>query len=231
MKVVALISGGKDSIYNIMKCIDHGHDVVCLANLYPVDPEVDDLDSYMYQTVGHQNIRALAHCLGLPLLRQPLHGGSKNLDLHYTPTECDEVEDLYQLLCRVKQRFPAVTAVASGAILSTYQRLRVENVCERLGLFSLAYLWQRDQRELLQEMVARDLRPMIVKVLRLTAAAIAPSVLSARTPHAVHTGGSSARSAAKGRVLWGAGLASHRRRPAAGRRIFWQSNRGQLVFN
>lgn len=33
-------------------------------------------------------------------------------------------------------------AVASGAVLSTYQRTRVESVCGRLGLQSLAFLWQ-----------------------------------------------------------------------------------------
>lgn len=43
-------------------------------------------------------------------------------------TEKDEVEDLYALLSRVKHEMPEVQAVASGAILSTYQRLRVENV-------------------------------------------------------------------------------------------------------
>lgn len=36
MRVVALISGGKDSIFSIMQCIAAGHEVVALANLYPV---------------------------------------------------------------------------------------------------------------------------------------------------------------------------------------------------
>jgi diphthine-ammonia ligase len=36
MKVVALISGGKDSCFNIMQCIAAGHEIVALANLYPV---------------------------------------------------------------------------------------------------------------------------------------------------------------------------------------------------
>jgi diphthine-ammonia ligase len=34
MKVLALISGGKDSIYNICRCIDEGHEIVALGNLY-----------------------------------------------------------------------------------------------------------------------------------------------------------------------------------------------------
>lgn len=49
----------------------------------------------------------------------------------------------------------ALQAVASGAIASDYQRTRVERVCARLGLVSLAYLWQQPQVPLLQRMVRR----------------------------------------------------------------------------
>lgn len=48
---------------------------------------------------------------------------------------------------------PPTQAVASGAIASDYQRTRVERVCARLGLVSLAYLWQQPQAPLLQRMV------------------------------------------------------------------------------
>ena len=34
MQVLALISGGKDSIFNITKCIEHGHSIVALGNLF-----------------------------------------------------------------------------------------------------------------------------------------------------------------------------------------------------
>lgn len=36
MRVVALISGGKDSCFNMMQCIAAGHEIVALANLYPI---------------------------------------------------------------------------------------------------------------------------------------------------------------------------------------------------
>ena len=59
--------------------------------------------------------------------------------LHYNETEVDksqntkeqsidEVEELYTLLSRVKDLHPEIEAVSSGAILSNYQRNRVENV-------------------------------------------------------------------------------------------------------
>eukprot|EP01027_Heterolobosea_sp_BB2_P011815 GEZU01017159.1.p1 GENE.GEZU01017159.1~~GEZU01017159.1.p1 ORF type:complete len:590 (-),score=58.08 GEZU01017159.1:84-1853(-) len=56
-----------------------------------------------------------------------------------------------------------VEAVSSGAILSSYQRNRVENVCTRLGLVSLAYLWNRDQKELLAEMINANFHCILMK--------------------------------------------------------------------
>lgn len=73
--------------------------------------------------------------------------------LSYQRTPGDEVEDMFILLNEVKKQIPSITAVSSGAIASDYQRLRVESVCSRLGLVSLAYLWKQDQSLLLQEMV------------------------------------------------------------------------------
>jgi diphthine-ammonia ligase len=35
MRVVALVSGGKDSCFNMMQCVAAGHEIVALANLQP----------------------------------------------------------------------------------------------------------------------------------------------------------------------------------------------------
>ena len=163
MKVVALVSGGKDSCFNMMECAKYGHEIVAVANLHPADEQVDELDSFMFQTCGHNIIGAYSECMGVPLFRQPLVGKSVAVDMHYTQTANDEVEDLFQLLSKVKAAMPEVQAVSSGAILSNYQRIRVENVCERLGLVSLAYLWQRDQTEVLGAMVEAGIEAILVK--------------------------------------------------------------------
>ena len=67
--VLALISGGKDSIFNIIKCVQAGHTIVALANLYP--PEMgQEIDSYMYQSVGGHLIENIAEALDKPLYRK-----------------------------------------------------------------------------------------------------------------------------------------------------------------
>lgn len=56
----------------------------------------------MFQTVGHHGIDLYAEAMGLPLYRHTIQGSSKSIDKDYTITENDEVEDLFQLLKKVK---------------------------------------------------------------------------------------------------------------------------------
>jgi diphthine-ammonia ligase len=48
--------------------------------------------------------------------------------MEYKPDENDEVEHLFDLVTKVKESFPDVEGISSGAIFSTYQKIRVENV-------------------------------------------------------------------------------------------------------
>ncbi|KAM5129697.1 diphthine--ammonia ligase isoform 2-T2 [Mantella aurantiaca] len=147
----------------MMHCVVAGHQIVALANLKPPESAVDELDSYMYQTVGYQALDLYAEAMGIPLYRATLSGASLNTGRGYTPQEGDEVEDLYHLLKMIKEK-ECVDAVSVGAILSDYQRVRVENVCQRLGLQPLAYLWRRKQEDLLDEMISSGLQAILIKV-------------------------------------------------------------------
>lgn len=62
----------------------------------------DELDSYMFQTVGHHGIDLYAEAVGLPLYRHTIQGSSKAIGKDYMVTENDEVEDLFQLLRLIK---------------------------------------------------------------------------------------------------------------------------------
>jgi diphthine-ammonia ligase len=153
LNVVALISGGKDSFYSILHCVQNGHNVVALANLHPSTAndmheghgEGDDINSFMYQTVGHSIIPLYGSALKLPLYRRGISGTATQTGRYYMYTSAgplDETEDLIPLLKEVLKHHPEVNAISSGAILSTYQRTRIESVAIRLGLTPLAFLWQ-----------------------------------------------------------------------------------------
>ena len=162
MKFVSLLSGGKDSVFATTECERHGHELVCAAHLSPHN-DADELDSFCFQSAAHNVVEGVAACLGVPLVRRTWDGRSIDQSLNYTVTEGDEVEELYELLREVLRRHPDIEAVSSGAILSTYQRTRVETCCQRLRLTSLAYLWQRPQRQLLKDMSRSGLKAIVVK--------------------------------------------------------------------
>lgn len=178
LQVVALISGGKDSLFSILHCQRNGHKVVALANLHPA-PEAnisEDMDSYMYQTVGHSVVEFYAEALDIPLYRQNISGRAVNTSQIYSNLnrenehDADETESLVPLLRLVKTAHPEVNAVSSGAILSTYQRTRVESIALRLGLVPLAFLWQYPMlpplchTALLSDMAAVGMDARIIKV-------------------------------------------------------------------
>lgn len=64
--------------------------------------ESDELDSYMYQTVGHHAIDLYAEAMALPLYRRTIRGRSLETGRMYNTCEGDEVEDLYELLKLIK---------------------------------------------------------------------------------------------------------------------------------
>lgn len=108
---------------------------------------VSEVDSFMFQTVGHESLDLLAECMGdLPLFRGDLKRQSKVIGRDYIRNEADEVqkswnaantleaewvyskvEDLFDLVQKARNEIE-FEAVCSGAILSDYQRVRVENV-------------------------------------------------------------------------------------------------------
>ena len=83
MKVVALVSGGKDSCHAMWWCRGEGHEVVALANLQPEGGA--ELDSMMYQSVGHEAIHLYAEAMGLPLFQLPTRGRAVTESLSYKP--------------------------------------------------------------------------------------------------------------------------------------------------
>lgn len=165
---VALVSGGKDSVFAAMMAQSHGHRIVAMANLYPANNGVEELDSHCFQTVGHRCVASYGALTGLPLFRRKIRGASVNTDMAYdvhgaVDGGVDEVEDLRALLAGVVRAMPNVKAVCSGAILSDYQRLRMEAVCADLGLVSLSYLWRQPQSSLLERMCDSNVEAVLIK--------------------------------------------------------------------
>ena len=161
MRLIGLISGGKDSTFSMYLCVKSGHQLVGLANLMPESAKEED--SYMYQTVGHEFIDLYAEAMDLPLFRRTIAGKPIVTDMEYNKHTDDEVEDLFQLLSDIKKKI-SFEGISVGAIHSNYQTVRVEDVCKRLDLQMLAPIWGLEQTSLLKNMIDSDINAILVKV-------------------------------------------------------------------
>ncbi len=142
MKLAALISGGKDSSFAIVKALQEGHDVTNLVTIKPANP-----DSYMFHSANVHLTELISQASGIPLISETTSGEKEK-----------ELADLKKALQGLK-----VDGVAVGAIESEYQASRVMRICEELGLTMYAPLWHREPESLLREMIAcMDIR--MVKV-------------------------------------------------------------------
>ncbi|MFO8078250.1 MAG: TIGR00289 family protein [Thermoplasmatota archaeon] len=145
MKVAALFSGGKDSVFAIYIAQQYGWGISHLVSIYP-----ENKDSWMYHSVNIHLTEALSEALSIPLLSQSTKGEKEQ-----------ELESLKELLEPLD-----VDGVISGAIASEYQRTRIEHICHDLNLKSFTPLWHKDQTLLLKEMVQAG---FIIKIVGVSA--------------------------------------------------------------
>lgn len=127
MRVVALLSGGKDSVCAVETARGFGWDVVAGITMRP---SADD--AWMFHVPNLDVVRGVAECLHLPLVEWPVGQG---------PDE--EVGELEQALACAKRDFK-LDGIVSGALASEYQRTRIDGIGHRLGLKSFAPLWHKE---------------------------------------------------------------------------------------
>lgn len=145
MRSAVLYSGGKDSTMALYHALQDS-EVRFLVSMVSDNPE-----SHMYHVPNIKLTSLLAEALGIPLIESRTEG-----------VEEKEVEDLAETLSMLKER--GVDAVYSGALYSEYQRSRIDAVCRRLGLKSVAPLWHRDPIDYMEEVVDLGFRVMVTAV-------------------------------------------------------------------
>lgn len=141
MRVIALLSGGKDSVCAVEVARSQGWEVVASLAMLPAQD-----DAWMFHTPNLGVVRAVAQALGLPLVEAPARSGPEA-----------EVADLEAALAAAKVAF-RLDGIVSGALASEYQRTRIERIGHRLGLKSLAPLWHKDPAHYLACLLAWDVR-------------------------------------------------------------------------
>ncbi len=143
MKYAALFSGGKDSALALWKAQKDGLNVEYLVTVFP---ERDD--SYMFHKPNLDFVPDIAESLGIELVKVGTEGEKEK-----------ELEDLKRGLESLE-----VDGIITGAVASSYQYERLENLSSQLGLELYAPLWDMDQEILLNELLEDDFEVIIVSV-------------------------------------------------------------------
>jgi len=133
MRVAVLATGGKDSALALYRVLKMGYEVKCLACMIPMRE-----DSWMFHYPNIRLVDLFAEVVGIPLVKAETLAVKER-----------EVEDLRRLIEGLD-----VDGIVSGAIASTYQKSRIEKICEQLRLKCIVPLWHENPLSILKEIVA-----------------------------------------------------------------------------
>jgi len=143
VRVAVLATGGKDSTLALYHVLQEGYEVERLAAIVPLRE-----DSWMFHYPNIRLVDLFAETVGIPLVKAESSG-----------VQNEELEDLKRLIEKLD-----VEGIVSGAIASSYQKSKLDEICKKLGLKSIAPLWHRDPLEILNEMLKLKLEVIITGV-------------------------------------------------------------------
>ena len=120
-----------------------GHTIEVLATMIP-----ERSDSYMFHFPNIHLTDYISRALEIPLVKAPTSGIKEK-----------ELEDLRKLLASLE-----VEGVVTGAVLSLYQKERIDRLCDELGIKSVAPLWHKDPLEIMKKLIRLKFKVIIVGV-------------------------------------------------------------------
>ena len=143
ISTAVLFSGGKDSCLALSYALRFS-DVKCLIIMVSLNSE-----SYMFHTPNIKWAKIQAEAIGIPAIIKETKGKKE-----------EELKDLVDAIKEAKKKYK-IEGVVTGAIESVYQASRVQAITNDLGLECFNPLWQKDQLELLEELVNEKFEVMI----------------------------------------------------------------------
>jgi len=143
MRLAALVTGGKDSILALYRAQQMGHTIEVLATMIPKRS-----DSYMFHFPNIHLTDHISRALEIPLVKAETSGIKEK-----------ELEDLKKLLASLD-----VDGVVSGAIQSSYQKERIDRICNDLGIKSVTPLWHEEPLGIMRELIDLKFKAIIIGV-------------------------------------------------------------------
>lgn len=147
MKVGILFSGGKDSTYAAFLAEKFGHSLECLISI-----DSENEESFMFHTPSIKKVGAQANVMKVPIIIQKTRGKKE-----------EELKDLEIAIKKAVKDF-GIEGVVTGAVESVYQASRVQKICNKLGIEVFNPLWQKNQDELMEELLQNKFEIVVVGV-------------------------------------------------------------------
>ena len=145
--VAVMFTGGKDSTYALHWAVLHAFDVKVLLSVKPKRK-----DSWMFHYPLVEVTKLQAQALEIP------H------ELHYVSgVKGREIDEFKEILLDIKERY-GIRGLVTGALLSDYQRMNFNIVCEELNLKVYSPLWRKNQERYMIELVESGFKIIITAI-------------------------------------------------------------------
>jgi len=147
MNLGVLFSGGKDSTYAMYLAKKQKHSIACLMTVESENPE-----SFMFHTPSISKVSVQAKAMNVPLLTVKTLGEKEK-----------ELKQLEKVINKAKKEYQ-IKGVVTGTVESVYQSTRIQIICDKLGLHCFNPLWQKNQIELIEDLIRDDFIISIIGV-------------------------------------------------------------------
>ncbi|MFZ1971105.1 MAG: diphthine--ammonia ligase [Candidatus Nanoarchaeia archaeon] len=147
MKLGVLFSGGKDSTYAAWLAKDQGYEIVCLISLVSLNK-----DSYMFHTPSISSTEIQAKTMNVPIILKKTKGKKE-----------EELKDLKNAIKEAIKSYK-IEGIVTGAVESVYQASRIQKICNELDIECFNPLWQKDQFELLEDLVKNKFKVILTGI-------------------------------------------------------------------
>lgn len=148
MKLCALLSGGKDSVFASYLYQISGHEISCFLKI-----KSENQYSWMFHTAKIDFTNLISKITNIPLIEVKTKGEKE-----------EELKDLKKGLQDAIEKYN-IEGVITGAIDSDYQRLRIARICEELNLKSFNPLWRKNYYEYFEELMNANFTFTLTKIM------------------------------------------------------------------
>ena len=147
MKLGILFSGGKDSTYAAYLAKKSGYELSCFISLVS-----DNKESYMFHTPSIKKTKEQAKLAGIPIVSWETEGKKES-----------ELKDLEKAI-RIAIKEYKIEGIVTGAIQSVYQSVRIQKICNKLGIECFNPLWQINEEKYLEELIKNKFKIILTGV-------------------------------------------------------------------